>query len=164
MSTESHPSPTPGTPPGRKQIDARGPRFGAAITSLLLAIDIVLALTGATSAALVLLAVIVVIFALGALDSPLHPWSALFRGLRPRLAPATETEDAAPPRFAQLVGLVITGIGLALGLIGVSPAIPVAAALAFIAAFLNATIGLCLGCQLHALLVRAGLIRRAVSG
>ncbi|MDN6619363.1 MAG: DUF4395 domain-containing protein [Corynebacterium variabile] len=151
---------TSATAAHRSQIDVRAPRFGAAIMSLLLAVEIVLALIGATAAALILLAAIVAIFALGALDSPLHPGRALFRTIRPRLAPTTETEDAAPPRFAQLVGLIITGAGLILGLIGVGPAIPVAAALAFIATFLNAAIGLCLGCQIHGLLVRAGVIHR----
>jgi hypothetical protein len=166
MPTESQPQPTPAapgpdSPRGRRQIDPRGPRFGAAVTSLLLAVDILLALIGQRTPALILLAVIVAIFALGASGSPAHPWNALFRSvIRPRLSPPSETEDAAPPRFAQLVGLVITGIGLILGLIGVWPAVPIAGALAFIAAFLNAAIGLCLGCQLYGLLVRLGAIHR----
>lgn len=148
-------------PRGRAgQIDSRGPRFGAWITSFLLAVDIVLALVGLRWTALTLLGVIAVIFALGATGSSAHPWNALFRhAVRPRLAPPKETEDPAPPRFAQLVGLVITGIGFIIGIIGVTPAVPIAAGLAFIAAFLNAAIGLCLGCQLYGLLVRAGAIR-----
>ena len=39
-------------------------------------------------------------------------------------------------------------------------ALPIAAAAAFIAAFLNAAFGLCLGCQLYLVLQRAGLIGR----
>lgn len=120
-----------------------------------------LALVGLRLPSLILLAVIVVIFALGATGSPAHPWNALFRHVvKPRLAPPKQTEDPAPPRFAQLVGLVITGIGLVLGVVGVAVAVPIAVALAFVAAFLNASIGLCLGCQLYGLLVRAGAIRR----
>lgn len=148
----------------RGQIDSRGPRFGAWITSFLLAVDIVLALVGLRWTALILLGVIAVIFALGATGSAAHPWNALFRRVvRPRLAPPKETEDPAPPRFAQLVGLVITGIGLVLGIVGVTPAVPIAAGLAFIAAFLNALVGLCLGCELYGLLVRAGAIRRSAA-
>ncbi len=42
-------------------------------------------------------------------------------------------------------------------------ALPIAAALAFVAAFLNAAFGYCLGCQIYLLLVRAGVIRRRAS-
>jgi hypothetical protein len=147
------PSPTP-EPASTRGIDPRGPRFGAALTSLLLAATIVLALTGQRTAALVLLAVIVALFALGATGLP-HPWSLLFAHVvRPRLRPPAETEDPAPPRFAQLVGFFIAGVGLVLGLVGVPWAVPVFAALAFVAAFLNASIGFCLGCQIYLLLLR----------
>ena len=74
--------------------------------------------------------------------------------VRPRLAPPTELEDPRPPTFAQLVGLIITGAGLVLGLAGVSAAVPVAAAFALVAAFLNAVFGLCLGCELYLLGLR----------
>ncbi|MBN8881314.1 MAG: DUF4395 family protein, partial [Salana multivorans] len=53
-----------------------------------------------------------------------------------------------------LVGLVITAAGLLLGVVGVPYAVLVAAALAFVAAFLNAAFGLCLGCELYTVLVR----------
>ena len=82
------------------------------------------------------------------------------RSIRPRLAPPAEREDPAPPTFAQGVGLVVTGLGLVLHLVGVPYALPVAAALAFVAAFLNSVFGYCLGCQIYLLLVRAGVIRR----
>ncbi len=39
-------------------------------------------------------------------------------------------------------------------------ALPIAAAMAFVAAFLNAVFGLCLGCQLYLVLQRAGLVGR----
>lgn len=51
----------------------------------------------------------------------------------------------------------MTGVGLLLHLIGVPWALPIAAGMAFIAAFLNAVFGLCLGCQLYLLLQRVGL-------
>ena len=62
--------------------------------------------------------------------------------------------------FAQLVGLFVTATGLALHLAGVPGALVVAAAAAFVAAFLNAAFAYCLGCQSYVLLVRAGLVRR----
>lgn len=138
-----------------KQIDPRGPRVAAAFTSILLAVTIVVALTGQNVAALILLAVIVVLFALGAAGSPAYPWSLVFTKLiRPRLVPPAQTEDAAPPRFALLVGLIITGIGLIGGLAGIQLAVPIAAGFAFVAAFLNASIGFCLGCEIYGLIVR----------
>ncbi|HWJ84727.1 MAG TPA: DUF4395 domain-containing protein, partial [Cellulomonas sp.] len=80
---------------------------------------------------------------------------AVYRRLvRPRLAAPTELEDPRPPRFAQLVGLVVTGVGLLLALLGVAAAVPVSAAIALVAAFLNAVFGLCLGCEMYLLGVR----------
>jgi hypothetical protein len=47
-----------------------------------------------------------------------------------------------------------------LHLVGVPFVLPIAASLAFAAAFLNSVFGYCLGCQIYLLLVRAGVIRR----
>jgi hypothetical protein len=134
-------------------IDPRGPRFGAAVNLVLL---IAVLLLGATPAGYVVLAVIVAGFALGAFGGIGRTWQGwVFRkAVRPRLAPPTELEDPRPPTFAQLVGLVITGAGLVLGLAGVEAAVPVAAAFALVAAFLNAVFGLCLGCEMYLLGVR----------
>ncbi len=60
------------------------------------------------------------------------------------------------------MGLVITGLGLALALAGVGAAVEVSAALALIAAFLNAAFGLCLGCELYLLTARVRGPRPAV--
>lgn len=110
----------------------------------------------------ILLSVIAALFLWGVVSPRTAPWGALYRRLvQPRLRPATEFEDPRPPRFAQGVGLFVTAIGLVLHLFGVPWALPVAAAAAFIAAFLNAVFGLCLGCQLYLLLARAGIIRTA---
>lgn len=143
-------------------IDPRGPRFGAAITAALLLLDIAFALSGALVPATALLAVLVAIFAWGAFAGiTRHPWGLLYRRLvAPRLAPPAQREDPAAPTFAQLVGLLVSGTGLVLHLIGVPGALVVAAGMAFVAAFLNAAFDYCLGCQLHVLLVRAGVIRR----
>ncbi len=133
-------------------IDPRGPRFGAGVNGVLL----VAVLLPSGSAATVLLAVIAASFALGAVGGPSATWQGwLFRTVvRPRIAAPSELEDPRPPTFAQLVGLVITGLGVVGGLVGLAWAVPVAAAFALVAAFLNAVFGLCLGCELYLLGVR----------
>ena len=159
----------PATPFG---IDPRGPRFGAAITSVLLLVVVLLGLTeplGADLAAralqpsALLLTVLVVLFAWGAFAGiQKHPYGLLYRRMiAPRLPAPTEREHPAPPTFAQLVGLLVTATGLVLHLLGVPFALVVAASAAFLAAFLNAVFAYCLGCQLYVLLVRAGIIRRS---
>ncbi|BDZ66069.1 DUF4395 domain-containing protein [Agromyces mangrovi Wang et al. 2018] len=142
-------------------IDPRGPRFGAAVTSVLLLTVVVLDLAGASLAALLLLAALVALFAWGAFAGiRRHPWGALFkRFVRPRLAPPAETEDPRPPTFAQGVGFAVTGAGLVLALLGVDGAVWISASIAFVAAFLNAAFDFCLGCRMYALLVRARVIR-----
>jgi hypothetical protein len=143
-------------------IDPRSPRFGAGITAVLLLVTIGLEVSGAHVAALVLLGLIVVLFAWGAFAGiRRHPYGAIFRALiRPRLQPPTELEDPVPPTFAQGVGFVITGLGFVLGIIGVPAIVAIAAALAFVAAFLNSVFGYCLGCQIYLLLARAGILGR----
>jgi hypothetical protein len=139
-------------------IDPRGPRFGAAITALVLAVTI---LVGSAW----LLAAQALVFAIGATAGPgATPYGRLFRSaVRPRLAPPSELEDPRPPAFAQSVGLAVTGVGVVLALAGVANAVVVAAAVAFVAAFLNAAFGLCLGCEMYLLLARVGATgRRAV--
>lgn len=111
-----------------------------------------------------LLLVIALLFLWGVLSPRTAPWAVLFRTLvQPRLAPPSDLEDPRPPRFAQGVGLFVTGVGLVLHLAGVPLALPIAAALAFVAAFLNAVFGLCLGCQLYLVLQRVGLVGRATA-
>lgn len=106
--------------PAKAGIDPRGPRFGAAITAVLLLIVVFLALSGASVAALVLLIALAALFAWGAFaGAGRHPYGLLFRSLiRPRLAPPSELEDPAPPTFAQGVGLLVTLVGVILGLVG----------------------------------------------
>jgi hypothetical protein len=153
---------TSGIAGGSAGIDPRSPRFGAAITAVLLLVVVFVALVGASAAALVLLTAIAALFAWGAVAGVRrHPFALLFKALvRPRLAPPTEVEDPAPPTFAQGVGLVVTLAGVVLGLVGVAAAVPLAAAAAFVAAFLNAVFGYCLGCQLYLVLVRLGVLGR----
>lgn len=112
--------------------------------SVLLAVTV---LAGTSTAAFVLLGIAVALFVLGAVrgaQGTVQGW--VFKTfVRPRLAPPTELEDPLPPRFAQRVGLVITGAGLVLGLTVVPVAVPVAAGVALVAAFLNAVFNVCIG-------------------
>jgi hypothetical protein len=159
----STPDARPADASERSGIDPRGPRFAAAITAVLLLVTAILGFGGADAAALALLAALAVLFAWGAIAGVArHPFGLLYRALvRPRLAPPAELEDPRPPTFAQLIGLLVTGTGVLLGLAGVELAVPVAASVAFVAAFLNAAFAYCLGCQVYLLLVRARVIRHA---
>jgi hypothetical protein len=119
------------TSPAKPRIDPRGPRFGAAITAMLLLGVVFLALTGGASvAALVLLAVLAALFAWGAFaGAGRHPYGLLFtKFVRPRLAPPAELEDPAPPTFAQGVGLFVSLVGVVLGLVGLPYGVAAAAA------------------------------------
>ena len=70
----------------------------------------------------------------------------LFRTfVRPRLGPPRELEPAAPPRFAQGVGLGFALVGAAGYLSGLSTVGVIATGFALGAAFLNANVGLCVG-------------------
>ena len=138
------------------QIDPRGPRFGALIT------------TGVFVAVLItsnawLLAAQALVFAVGAIFGMRYaPYGVIYRlFVRPRLGPPKELEDEAPPRFSQGVGLVMSVIGVIGYATGLTPLGIVAAALALIAAFLNAAFGLCLGCELYLFIRRIAPARQA---
>ncbi len=105
----------------KQGIDPRGPRFGAAITAVLLLVVIGLQLAGFTIPALVIFIYLVVLFGWAAFAGiQRHPTACCSaRSSRPRPKPPTELEDPTPPTFAQGVGFAITLIGLVLHLIGV---------------------------------------------
>jgi uncharacterized protein DUF4395 len=138
------------------QIDPRGSRFGALITTGVLIVVLI------TSSAW-LLAAQAVVFAIGAIFGLRYaPYGLIFRALiRPRLGPPKELEDEAPPRFAQGVGLLMAVIGVIGYATGLTPLGVVASALALIAAFLNGAFGLCLGCELYLLIRRIAPARQA---
>jgi hypothetical protein len=138
------------------QIDPRGSRFGALITTGVLVVVLI------TSSAW-LLAAQAVVFAIGAVFGLRYaPYGLIFRTLiRPRLGPPKELEDEAPPRFAQGVGLLMAVIGVIGYATGLTPLGIVASALALIAAFLNGAFGLCLGCELYLLIRRIAPARQA---
>jgi hypothetical protein len=127
-------------------VDPRGPRFGAAVTTAVLAVVLV---TGSGW----LLTAQAVVFAIGAgAGLRFAPYGLIYRfAIRPRLAPPVELEAEAPPRFAQGVGLAFAVVGAVGYLTGVTTLGIVATAAALLAAFLNAFFGLCLGCELYLL-------------
>lgn len=135
--------------PAPTQVDPRGPRFAAWVTTVVLAAVLV---TGWWP----LLAAQAVVFAVGAFAG-LHvaPYSVLYRRLvAPRLAQACEREDTAPLRFAQGVGFGFALVGT-LGYAAGWTALGIAAtALALAAAFLNAAFAFCLGCETYLLIRR----------
>jgi Domain of unknown function (DUF4395) len=132
------------------KIDPRGQRFSAALTTAVLAAVLI---TGSGW----LLAAQAAVFGAGALlGMQYSPYGVLYRWLvRPRLGPPRELEDAAGPRFAQGVGLVVSLIGVAGYAAGITPLGMAGAAAALVAAFLNAAFGLCLGCEMYVLIRRA---------
>lgn len=145
-----------------KGIDPRGPRVSAGITGIVVLVVVALGLVGLTTAATILLAAQAVVFLVAAIvGAARHPYGFVFKRLiRPRLAPPVELEDPAPPTFSQGVGFVVVALGIVLQLVGVPYAVVVAAAAAFVVAFLNSVFGYCVGCQIYLLLARVGVIRR----
>ena len=131
-----------------KQIDPRGPRFGAAITTAVLAIIL---LTIPSSIALVLLGIQTVVFALGAFVG-LHaqPYGILYRKLvAPKLGKPTALEAVEPPQFAQFVCFLFAATGLIALLLGAEVVATIAVSFALGAAFLNAAFNFCLGCEMY---------------
>ena len=142
-----------------KRIDPRGPRFGAGITSALSLASFAMSLQFGFVAGYPLMVALFVLFAWSVLFPKTHPYQFIFQKLvRPRLKEPTELEDPRPPQFAQKVGFGFAVLGTIGGLF-LSVLIPVAAAFIFIAAFLNAFFGFCLGCQMYLGLRRFGIIR-----
>ncbi|GAB3822532.1 DUF4395 domain-containing protein [Kribbella italica] len=143
------------------QVDPRGLRFAAALTTVVLALTLILNNPWP-------LAVQAVVFAIAvAFGVQASPYGQLFKRLvRPRpqtgvvgrgrylFSPPKELEDAAPPRFAQLVGLVFAVLGLIGYFSGAEVLGVVATGFALVAAFVNAAVGLCLGCEAYLLIQR----------
>ncbi len=146
-------------------IDPRGPRFGAAITATLLLVDVFISIPLASApidtqaSGYLLLVVLSAIFLWGALGGvQQHPYGLFFaKFIRPRLKAPEFVESPAGPTFAQAVGFIVTFAGVVLYLFGVPAAVPVAAAFAFVAAFLNSAFGYCLGCEIYLLFAKRGI-------
>ena len=131
-------------------IDARGPRYTAAITTMVLSAALV------TESNLIIgfqFAVFLSAVLLG-LRSSLYGF--IYRNLiQPRLSGPVPSENEAAPRFAQLVGALFAATALLGGLTGNTTLFLIATSFALGAAFLNAAFGFCLGCQFYLILLRA---------
>ncbi len=131
-------------------IDARGPRFSAVITTIVLA-------TALVTQSAILIAIQLIVFAIGAFAGPAKtPYAFVFKKfIKPRLKGAVPTEDARPPQFAQSVGLIFAVVALAGSLLSIPVLFTIAVSFALFAAFLNAAFNFCLGCEIYLLALRA---------
>jgi hypothetical protein len=141
--------------PRLDQVDVRGPRFAAWVTTAVLIVALLVSGVSSAAAAVVLAAQALV-FAIGALGGPRRqPYGRLFATLvAPRLGPVTEREPVPPLKFAQLVGFVFAAVGAVGFAFGISAIGLAATAFALVAAFLNAAFDTCLGCQIYPLVAR----------
>ena len=131
------------------QIDARGPRFSAAITTAVLAIALV-------TSNIWVISLQAVVFAIGAIRGPqFTPYAFIYKKLiKPRLKSEVTFEDARPPQFAQSVGLGFALVAVIASVLGAGGVFTVAVGFALAAAFLNAAFNFCLGCQMYLLILR----------
>ncbi|WP_316525246.1 DUF4395 domain-containing protein [Kitasatospora brasiliensis] len=132
------------------QIDPRGPRLAAALSSVVLLLTLH---TGSRP----LLAAQTLVFALGAIGGlRLAPYIRLCQVLvLPRLAPPAETADERTLRFDQGVCLVFAVVATLGCYSGVTWLGLLAGAAAFTASFVNAAFGYCVGCEVYLVLRRA---------
>ena len=130
-------------------IDARGPRFGALITTVVL-------VTALATHSVWVIAFQLLVFAIGAFRGPqFTPYALIFRKfVRTRLKSEVPIEDIRPPQFAQSVGLIFALVATAGLLAHISILFTIAAGAALAAAFLNAAFNYCLGCEVYLLLLR----------
>ena len=131
-------------------IDARGPRFSAAITVLVLAAALV-------TQSLFLITLQFAGFLIGATKGPqFTPYALIFKNwIKPKLKGEFIPEDVRPPQFAQAVGFLFAAVAVAGLLSGVPALFSIATSFALAAAFLNAAFNYCLGCEVYLLLLRA---------
>ncbi len=130
-------------------IDARGPRYTAVITTLVLSAALV------TESNLIIgfqFAVFLTAVLFGLRKSL---YGLIYRNLiQPRLSGPVPSENEAAPRFAQLIGALFAATALLGGVSGNSAVFLIATSFALAAAFLNAAFGFCLGCQFYLMLIR----------
>ncbi|WP_433377282.1 DUF4395 domain-containing protein [Actinoplanes sp. CA-142083] len=137
------------------ELDPRGQRFAAALTSVVL---VAVLATGWGWLALAQ----TIVFAITAMNPKQGPYAYVYRTLiLPRLGPPAEREPAAPVRFAQTVGFTFLAVATIGYLTGLTALGVVFAAFGLLAAFLNAAFGLCLGCEAYLALRRLSTAQKA---
>ena len=130
-------------------IDARGPRYSAAITSVVLALAII------TESSYVIGFQFAVFLSAVLFGLRRSIYGFIYRNLiQPRLSGPVPSEDQRAPRFAQLIGALFAFVALLGGVTGNTPLFLTATSFALAAAFLNAAFGFCLGCQMYLILAR----------
>ena len=130
-------------------IDARGPRYSAGITSVVLALALI------TESSYVIGFQFAVFLSAVLFGLRRSIYGFIYRNLiQPRLKGVVPSEDQRAPRFAQLIGALFAFIALLGGVSGNSAVFLIATSFALGAAFLNAAFGFCLGCQIYLILVR----------
>ena len=130
-------------------IDARGPRYSAAITSFVLALALI------TESSYVIGFQFAVFLSAVLFGLRRSIYGFIYRNLiQPRLSGPVPSEDQRAPRFAQLIGALFAFVALLGGVTGNSAVFLIATSFALGAAFLNAAFGFCLGCQIYLILVR----------
>jgi hypothetical protein len=135
-------------------VDVRGPRFGAAITTLVLGAALVV--QGPVGVGLLVWQwfafAISTIFGLA-----WSPYGNVFRFVKRRfdLGPPPDVETEGPPRFAQACGLAVATIALVLLALGATAAGWVAVGVVLALSALLATTGICVGCELYLVVQRA---------
>jgi hypothetical protein len=138
---------------GRLLIDVRGPRFGAAITSLVLATALLV--QGGVGTALVVWQW--AMFAIAAVLGLRHSvYGNLFRAVKRRLdlGPPPATEPEAGPRFAQACGLAVLTVALVALALGATTVAWVAVGTVLALSLLLASTDVCIGCLLYGVIVR----------
>ncbi|WP_211262163.1 DUF4395 domain-containing protein [Nitriliruptor alkaliphilus] len=129
-------------------IDVRGPRFGAAITTVVLAVALIV--QGPVGVTLV--AVQWLVFAISTVFGlAWSPYGNVFRWVKRRfdLGAPPATEHEGPPRFAQACGLAVASAALVLFAVGAMTAGWIAVAVVLALSTLLATTGICVGCELY---------------
>jgi hypothetical protein len=130
-------------------IDARGPRYTAAITTVVLSVALV------TESNLIIGFQFAVFLSAVLFGLRRSIYGFIYRNLiQPRLSGPVPSEDQRAPRFAQLIGALFAFVALLGGITGNSAVFLIATSFALGAAFLNAAFGFCLGCQIYLILVR----------
>ena len=128
------------------RVDVNVPRFNQAVIAVLCALVFILDSPG-------LVAIPLAILLLSRLGGPaVAPLTQLYvRIIRPRFQPdgPVEFEDARPPAFAQLLGLVFLGAASLAFLVGLTPVGMGLALLVAALAGLAATARICVGCLVY---------------